>query len=196
MNPTDQELVVRIRGGSAEAFGFLVRRYERPIHGLVRRMVRDPVLAEDIAQEIFLKAYNNLERYDPHRPFKSWLFKIAHNATIDHLRRKRLPTVPLEAQGREGDESWEVLPAPAADQPHQVLERRNILSGLDRALSRMPDQYREILLLRFQQGLAYHEIADVTGQKMGTVKIQLHRARKRLSDELRELGIEPGGPTE
>lgn len=189
---TDAELVAQALEGSAEAYRQIVKRYERPLLSLIRRMVRNQELAEDLAQEVFLKAFRNLGRFDAGRKFSSWLFKIAHNATIDHLRRKQLPLVPLEQSSSDGDETWEVLPAPAAEEPDQVAERAEAMRGLSAALARLKPHDREILLLRFQQGLAYHEIVEVTGQKMGTVKIQLHRARKRLAVELEELGLGPG----
>ena len=183
--------MARALEGSSDAYHQLVRRYERPLLSVIRRMISDPQVAEDLAQEVFLKAFRNLKRYDPRRKLSSWLFKIAHNATIDHLRRRRLSTVPLEIQDRDGDESWDVHPAPEEEEPDQVAERSEVMRGLSRALGRLKPHYREILLLRFQQGLAYHEIAEVTGQKMGTVKIQLHRARKRLISELEALGLAP-----
>jgi RNA polymerase sigma-70 factor (ECF subfamily) len=178
--------------GSAEAYRQIVRRYERPLLSLIRRMVKNHEMAEDLAQDVLIKAFRHLSRYDPQRKFSSWLFKIAHNATIDHLRRKQLPLVPLESSSSDGTESWEVLPAPANQEPDQVAERAEVMRGLSTALGRLNPPYREILLLRFQQGLAYHEIVEITGQKMGTVKIKLHRARKQLLVELGSLNLGPG----
>jgi RNA polymerase sigma-70 factor (ECF subfamily) len=168
-----------------------VRRYERPVLSLIVRMVRDPVTAEDLAQETFVKAFRNLRRYDPRRRLASWLFKIAHNTTLDHLRRKRLDTVPLEAGDETGGEAWEVLEAPATEAPERRAESAELLAALEQGIARLKPNYREILLLRFREGLAYQEIAEVTGLPMGTVKIQLHRARKRLARELERLGHGP-----
>lgn len=159
---------------------------------VIVRMVRDPTTAEDLAQETFVKAFRNLRRYDPRRKLASWLFKIAHNTTLDHLRKKSLPTVPLEPVDGSGEESWEVLPAPEAWAPDRRAEGAELLAGLDRALARLAPNYREILLLRFREGLAYREIADVMELPMGTVKIQLHRARKQLVRELEKAGLAAG----
>jgi RNA polymerase sigma-70 factor (ECF subfamily) len=188
---TDSQLAARAAGGSSAAFHELVRRFERPILSLIQRMVHDPALAEDLAQETFVKAYRKLDSFDPARKLSSWLFKIAHNTTLDHLRRKHPRTVPLEAGRGEDDETWEVLPAPEEEAPDRRAERSELASGIGAALARMRPKYREVLLLRFQHGLSYEEIAEVTGVRLGTVKIQLHRARKRLAADLLAAGLAP-----
>ncbi len=182
-NDNDAELVARTLDGSPDAFRLLVERYQRPILSLIARMVGDPSLAEDLAQDAFVKAYRKLGTFDRRRKLSSWLFKIAHNTTLDHLRRARPETVALEATS-DGDESWEVLRADEAEEPDHRAERSELMARLDGALGRLKPGYREILLLRFKEGLAYHEIAEVTGLAMGTVKVQLHRARKRLAAEM------------
>ena len=188
---TDAELVARTLAGSPDAFRVLVERYQRPVLSLIGRMVGDLALAEDLAQEVFLKAYRKLDTFDVERKLSSWLFKIAHNATIDHLRRARLDTVPLRAPGADGEGSWEVEPASDDEGPERRARRAQLETGLAAALGRLRPRYREILLLRFQQGLAYREIAEVTGLAMGTVKVQLHRARKQLAAELADAGFAP-----
>ena len=149
-------------------------------------MVHDPSLAEDLAQETFVKAFRHLGSFDRGRKLSSWLFKIAHNTSLDHLR------VPLEAHNASGEESWEVLPASPVDEPDRRAESHEMIQGLERALRRLSPKYRGILLLRFREGLAYREIAEVTDQPVGTVKIQLHRARNALEHEMAKLGLGPG----
>ncbi|MCP3957224.1 MAG: sigma-70 family RNA polymerase sigma factor [bacterium] len=188
---SDAELVEQVLAGSSEAFRQLVERFQRPVLSVIARMVGDPALAEDLAQEAFIKAYRALGSFDPRRKLASWLFKIAHNTTIDHLRRGRPETVPLEPAGPDDEESWEVLAASEDEGPQRRAEQAQLVRGLDAALGRLAPRYREILLLRFQQGLAYHEIAEVTGLAMGTVKVHLHRARKLLAAELAAAGFVP-----
>jgi len=189
---TDAELAVQAAAGSADAFHEIVRRFERPVLSLIVRMVRDPTVAEDLAQETFVKAYRHLDRYDPRRKLASWLFKIAHNTTFDHLRRKHPETVPLEAE--DGDEeTWEVLAAPEITEPDRLVESAEAMAALEEALGTLAPRYREILLLRFREGLSYQEVADVIGVPMGTMKIQLHRARKALAAELLKRGFEVPG---
>lgn len=186
---SDAALVRQTLAGSGRAFHDLVRRFERPVLTVILRMVDDRQLAEDLAQETFVKAHRALDRYDPRRKLASWLFKIAHNTTIDHLRRRQLDTVPLEASTSDGEERWEIHETPEDEAPDRRLEQREARSAVARALGRLKPTYREILLLRFQQGLAYREIAEVMGLEMNTVKVQLHRARKLLATELEGAGV-------
>lgn len=185
----DAALVREALAGREEAYGELVRRFERPIYTLILRMVRDPGLAEDLSQEAFIKAFGALDRYDPQRKLASWLFKIAHNATIDHLRRKQLATVSLSASAEEGEADWSSnIEDEEAVTPEQAAERTALAEHLEQALGAMRPEYREVMVLRFEQGLQYNEISEVTGLALGTVKTFIHRARKELAETLREEG--------
>lgn len=181
--------MARVLEGSEEDFRRLVLRYERPIFSLIVRMVRDAGLAEDLSQEVFLKAYRALETYDPTRRFSSWLFKIAHNATIDRLRRRELATVPLESAGEEGTDFTALVADPASPPPDRRVERGDLARALDDAMRRLRPAYQEVILLRHREGLSYQEIAEVTGANLGTVKTNLHRARKELAGILRRAGF-------
>ena len=187
----DAELVRGAVAGSPTAFRDLVLRYQRPVYSLVLRMVREPALAEDLAQEVFVKAHRALASFDPQRKFSSWLFKIAHNATIDHLRRREVTTVPLETPGKEGVDLLARLPAVGAETPAAAVERRDLGRAIQRAVADLRPEYREVFLLRFQEGLAYDEIAEVMGLPLGTVKTHLHRARKALAGWLEAAGWGP-----
>ncbi|HVS14710.1 MAG TPA: sigma-70 family RNA polymerase sigma factor [Thermoanaerobaculia bacterium] len=182
---TDAELVARALEGSEEAYREIVLRYQRPVFSLVVRMVRDQELAEDLAQEAFIKAFRALRRYDPSRKFSSWLFKIAHNATIDHLRRQRLDIDSLDDRadpdGRALGERLEDEGTPA---PDQRVHRRDVAAALEEAIAALRPEYREVILLRFVEGLAYQEIADILELPLGTVKTNIHRARKELAASL------------
>jgi len=189
---TDVELVARARAGSQEAFRELVVRFERPVYSLVARMVQDPALAEDLAQEVFLKAYRRLDTYDPQRKFSSWLFKIAHNTTIDHLRRHALETVPLAAE--KDDERGglaAVLADAASEDPAAAAERRDLARSLERAIARLRPEYRESVVLFYVEGASYQDICEATGLPLGTVKTNLHRARKELAQHMTALGWGP-----
>jgi RNA polymerase sigma-70 factor (ECF subfamily) len=188
---TDSELVASALKGSQDAFRELVVRFERPVYSLIVRMVRDPATAEDLAQDAFVKAYRSLRGYDPSRKLSSWLFKIAHNTTIDHLRRHAPETVPLEAppdheDGRGGLAA--VLADGSVEDPAAAAERRDMASSLERAVSRLRPEYREAVVLFYVEGASYQEICEVTGLPLGTVKTNLHRARKELAQEMSALG--------
>ncbi len=188
----DKQLVKLVLGGSQDAFRDLVRRYQRPVYALILRMLRDPSDAEELAQEVFVKAYLALDSFDPSRKFSSWLFKIAHNASIDVLRKKRLPTVALETEEERILDPLAVVPDRRTESPASRVERGELARAIEIALGRLRPAYREMMILRFQEGMAYEEIAEVTGLPLGTVKTHLHRARKAMARELTAMGWEPG----
>lgn len=189
---SDSELAAAALAGSQDAFRELVVRFERPVYSLILRMVQDSGTAEDLAQEVFLKAFRNLRSYDPGRKFSSWLFKIAHNATIDHLRRGAVDTVPLEGTGEDDASPAAFLADTASENPAAVAERRDMARALERAISGLRPEYREAVVLRYVEGLAYEEIGDTMGLPIGTIKTFLHRARKALAGTMRDAGWAPG----
>jgi len=191
MPRSDEELAVEAARGSEAAFRELVERFERPVYALVVRIVRRSELAEELAQEAFVKAWRALGRFDPERKFSSWLFKIAHNVALDQLRRRGPATESLDAPLGD-DESPRPLPAdPRAEDPLARTTFRAAGRALEAAMSELRPEYREILTLRFAEELSYEEIAEVTGAPLGTVKVHLHRARQELAKRMREAGWDP-----
>jgi RNA polymerase sigma-70 factor (ECF subfamily) len=190
---SDPELVRAALAGSQEAFRELVARFERPVFGLIVRMVGEPETAEDLAQEVFVKAYRALASYDPSRKLSSWLFKIAHNATIDHLRRSGPESLPLE-DDEEGGNLLATLADGAAESPAAAAERHAMARALERAIRGLRPDYREAVVLRYVEGLSYEEIAEALAQPLGTVKTNLHRARKQMATTLAAAGWGPPAP--
>jgi RNA polymerase sigma-70 factor (ECF subfamily) len=188
---TDAELVVSALRGSQDAYRELVKRFERPVYSLILRMVQDPASAEDLAQEVFVKAFRRLDSYDPQWKFSSWLFKIAHNSTIDHLRRGTPETVPLEAEDDDRGSLGAVLADGTVEDPLAAAERRDLGRSLERAISLLRPEYRQAVLMFYAHGASYQEICEVTGLPLGTVKTNLHRARKELAQAMTSLGWGP-----
>lgn len=188
---TDQEVVLLARGGREAAYRELVRRYERPVFALVYRMVRDRELAEDLAQETFVKALNAIESYRPEFKFSSWIFKIANNAAIDHLRRRELDTLSLD--GSPHAETPEAMQATALqigarqESPLDAVEARELGGAIEAAIGRLRPEYRSCILLRHVEGRAYEEIAEILDLPLGTVKTYIHRARNELRLALAHL---------
>jgi len=192
---TDAELVASALRGAEEACRELVTRFERPVYTLLLRMVQNSATAEDLAQEVFVKAFRRLDSYDPQWKFSSWLFKIAHNTAIDHLRRGVPETVPIAGSWDEGDGNLAaVLSDPAAESPLAAAERRDLARSLERAIARLRPEYRQAVLMFYLQGASYQEICDVSGLPLGTVKTNLHRARKELAALMTGAGWGPAGP--
>lgn len=188
MAPSDETLAERAQSGAPEPFSELVRRFQRPVYSLIVRLVRDRGLAEDLAQEAFVRAWRKIASYDSTRPFRSWMFKIAHNLAIDELRRRQLDTVPIEEPESEGLDLLGRLHDETAQDPGERLDRVRALEHLEEALGRLRPAYREVILLRFREGLAYEEIAEIMQLPLGTVKTHIFRARKELVEAVTEAG--------
>jgi RNA polymerase sigma-70 factor (ECF subfamily) len=188
---TDQEIVALARVGEEAAYRELIRRYERPLFSLLFRMVRDRELAEDLAQETFVKALNAIESYRPEFKFSSWIFKIANNAAIDHLRRRELDTLSLE--GSPQAETPEAIEATALqiggrqESPLAEVEARELGGQIEAAIAQLRPEYRSCILLRHVEGRAYEEIAEILNLPLGTVKTYIHRARNELRQALAHL---------
>jgi RNA polymerase sigma-70 factor (ECF subfamily) len=188
---TDQEVVLLARDGREAAYRELVRRYERPIFSLLFRMVRDRELAEDLSQETFVKALNAIDSYRPEYKFSSWIFKIANNAAIDHLRRRELDTLSLE--GSPHAETPEAVQATAlqlgdrTENALDIVEAKELGAAIEEAIGRLRPEYRSCILLRHVEGLAYEEIAQTLDLPLGTVKTYIHRARNELRETLAHL---------
>jgi RNA polymerase sigma-70 factor (ECF subfamily) len=183
----DGELVQSALNGREPSFEELVRRYQRPIAAYVYRMVGDYDAALDLTQEVFIKVYNSLARYRSEFKFSTWIYKIAHNAAIDHLRRHSVRDLALTT-GIDG-ERREVLIESRRLTPEQESERKERRSEIESVVQLLPAAYRELIVLRHSQDLSYDEIADVTGLPLGTVKNRLFRAREAMRDHLLQRGI-------
>jgi RNA polymerase sigma-70 factor (ECF subfamily) len=161
------------------------------VFSIVHRMVRDRELAEDLAQEAFVRTFNNLDRYDPSYKFSSWLFKIAYNLTVDHLRRKKVKTISIhgapDAMTTERQEATSVTLESEEEAPDERLEALELAGELERAIATLREDYRTAILLRHVEGRPYEEIAEIMDIPLGTVKTYIFRARRQLRDELADV---------
>ena len=184
---SDRELVAIAVTGFDGSFEELVRRYQRPIAAYVYRMVGNYESALDLTQEIFIKVYNSLSRYRAEFKFSTWIYKIAHNAAVDHLRRSSTREQSLVA-GTESD-SFDLPIESASLTPEQESERKERRGEIESVVSALPANYRELIILRHSQDLSYEEIVEVTGLPLGTVKNRLFRAREMMRQQFVDKGI-------
>lgn len=185
---SDQQVVVFAQQGREDAYRELISRYERPVFSLVFRMVRDRETAEDLAQETFIKVLNNIDRYRPEFKFSSWLFKIANNLAIDHLRRRQLPTISMhgapDATTASRIEATTFDIASGGESALDELEARELGSAIEKAIASLRPEYRSCIMLRHVEGRSYEEIAATLDLPLGTVKTYIHRARHELRKAL------------
>jgi RNA polymerase sigma-70 factor (ECF subfamily) len=183
----DRDLVVSAANGVEGGFEELVRRYQRPISAYVYRMVGDYESALDLTQEIFIKIYGSLSRYRPEFKFSTWIYKIAHNAAIDHLRRNSGRERSL-ISGTESD-NYDLPIESEGLSPEQQSEREEQRVEIEAVVRSLPTAYRELIVLRHSQDLTYEEIVQVTGLPLGTVKNRLFRARDMMRQQFLSRGI-------
>ena len=190
-NLPDADVAALAKEGREPAFRELVRRYERPVFSLIFRMVRDREMAEDLAQDTFIKVLNNIDRYRPEFKLSSWLFKIANNVTIDHLRKRQLATVSLDgsphAQTAAEAQATSLDVESRGESALEAIESRELGSAIERAIGKLRPEYRSCILLRHVEGRSYEEIASTLDLPLGTVKTYIHRARHELREALGEL---------
>ncbi len=183
----DRDLVASAVTGIEGGFEELVRRYQRPISAYVYRMVGNYETALDLTQEIFIKIYGSLARYRPEFKFSTWIYKIAHNAAIDHLRRSSGRERSLVV-GSDGDQ-YDLPIESDGLTPEQQTEREERRVEIESVVRSLPTAYRELIVLRHSQDLTYEEIVDVTGLPLGTVKNRLFRARDLMRQQFLNRGI-------
>lgn len=176
---SDSLWVQRTLAGDPQAFGELVRRYERDVFNLAYRMLNERGEAEDAAQEAFMRAYVNLDRYDPERPFKTWLLSITSNHCIDRLRRRRLTWLSLEEPLPPHPALTSDIPGP---EEAMLTNERNLL--VQEMLAGLSPDYRLAVVLRYWYDLSYAEIAEMLGTTESAIKSRLFRARQALAEYL------------
>lgn len=185
---SDIELIAASVAGREDTFEEIVRRYQRPIVGYVYRMLGNHESALDVSQEVFIKVFNSLDRYSSQYKFSTWLYRIAHNAAIDHMRRNSINLQSIETENADG--TYQLQIESSAPTPEQDRERSEWRTQIDSVVKCLPSAYRDLIILRHSQDLSYDEIAEVTGLPLGTVKNRLFRAREMMRDIFVERGFE------
>ncbi|HZO83280.1 MAG TPA: sigma-70 family RNA polymerase sigma factor [Candidatus Binataceae bacterium] len=180
----EAELIERATKGDTRAFGALVERYQRRVVGVALAVVHNQEDALELAQETFIRAYENLRKFESRSSFSTWLYRIAANLAIDFRRREvRHPTV----RGEEAENEMRRLPSGLGDS-FKAAERGEVGRRIDAALRELTPEHRAVILLREVEGLSYDEISEVMQCPRGTVMSRLHYARNHLRELLKDLG--------
>lgn len=190
VGPTDEELMRAVQAGDEAAFRLLYRRYERRLLAFLIPYVGDPGLAEDLVQEAFLRVFRGRAAYEPRGAFRTWLFAIARNLALDHLRRRRgsPEAAPLPQEEGVAGTDPSGMPDPVPD-ALAVLGGRDAAAALRAALLDLPEADRAVILLSRIEGLRYREIAEILGSTEGAVKVRAHRALITLRNRLRREDV-------
>jgi RNA polymerase sigma factor (sigma-70 family) len=182
----DSELIRKAVKGDQEAFRRLMDKYQPAIHHVISRMINDRTEVIDLTQETFVKAFSSLKSFNHMYAFSTWIYKIASNTCIDHLRKKKLQTFSIDQQtGSDGDDySYELPDATYRADKEIITDQRSQL--VIRAIDSLPQKYREVIVLRHLEEKNYDEIADILDLPLGTVKAHIFRGRELLYKQLRK----------
>lgn len=186
----DRALVTRILAGDRDRYTDLVKRYEKRVINYVYRITHRYEEAHDLAQEIFVKVFLALDRYDPNYQFSTWLFRIAQNSAIDALRKKSVIEVPI-ARPTDDENAKDREFADGGVSPYRAMSNKQLAAAIDTAVENLPADYRELIQLRHFAELSYEEIATMKKLPLGTVKNKLFRARNLLKETLDSYMEEP-----
>jgi RNA polymerase sigma-70 factor (ECF subfamily) len=182
----DYALVERAIGGDQSAFKTLFDKYKQPLHYHVLKLVKDREIIEDLLQEIFLKAFDNIASFNPEYAFSTWLYRITTNHSIDYLRKKKLKTFSIHDPIRTKDGEMSIEIEDEGRSTDDLIVRKQRSKILREALDSLPDKYREIIKMRHVEELSYQEIADLLDLPLGTVKAHIFRARELLYKYLKD----------
>lgn len=175
LNASDIEIVNKCLAGDINAFEVLIERYKKAVFNTAYRMMGNREEAEDISQEAFIRMFNSLSRYNPEYKFMTWALKVTTNLCLDSLRKRKAETVPI-------DDGFEIKDG--KDTPEEEYIRKENQKLVQDAIMKLPEKYREFLILFHQRNLSYQEIMEVTGESLTIVKNRLYRARQMLKEEL------------
>jgi RNA polymerase sigma-70 factor (ECF subfamily) len=180
---TDYEVIRKCLNGDNDCFAVLVGRYKNLVYSVILRMINDRDEADDLAQDVFVKVYKNLDKYYPDFKFSTWIMRIATNHVIDYRRKKRMETVSIDASEHDfGSEAG--LSASFEESPETVLVRGEEKALITKVIDALPDMYKIPIVLYHHHGLSYQEIADVIEEPLSKVKNRIFRGRKMLRDSL------------
>lgn len=187
MREEENEKIAEALAGNQKAYTYLVDKHRTAIFHIINRIVHNEDIARDLVQETFMKAFQSLATYRSEYRFSTWLYKIAANSSIDHLRKKRIQALSLDRPVETEDGTMEIEVADYSFHPERELLRKQQRFSIEEAIDTLPDKYREVIIFRHKDDKSYEEIADLLGIPVGTVKARIFRARELLKKKLKNV---------
>ncbi|GGE55679.1 ECF RNA polymerase sigma factor SigW [Pullulanibacillus camelliae] len=186
MSDKVKQLILKVRKGDHDAFAKIVDLYKKPVYNICLRMIGIPQEAEDLAQDTFLRAYTNIERYEIDKKFSTWLYRIATNLSIDYLRKKK-PGAYLDAK-LPGAEDFTMYSQLATEEPlpEEHVVSRETQAWVQSEINQLPPKYRSAIILKYIEDLSLKEISEILELPVPTVKTRIHRGREALRKRLRK----------
>lgn len=181
----DIELIKQALEGDQQAYTEILKKYRAPLYNLLYRMVKNKMETEDLVQEAFIKAFKSLASFNDDYAFSTWLYKIAINNCIDHFRKKKLKTFPIDKPIESKDGSIKREFPDVSYQPDKYLLSKEKEKIINEAIQNLPEKYRTAIVLRHNEDKSYEEISETMGIPLGTVKARIFRAREMLKKELK-----------
>ncbi len=181
----DEQLIINYLKGDEKSLEVLIRRYLKPIYSFVYRYIGGSYEAEDITQEVFVRVWRNIKKFDKQKSFKTWIFSIAKNASIDFLKKKK--SIPFsEFENREGQNPVIDKLADSSPLPSELFEKKDIVRVITSAIEKISPKYRMVLFLRYNDHFTFREIAETLGESINTVKTRHRRGIAIMKKLLRE----------
>lgn len=178
-NDSDEHIVSRVQEGDVEAFGILVDRYEQKLLRYGRKFLARTEDIEDIVQDVFISAFQNVQGFDPSLHVSPWLYRIAHNAFVNALRKNGRIAFSIDFDSLIAHHVYE--------DPHETeRDIKDMRAMLEKGLNALSEKYREILILHYFEDMAYKDIADVLQVPVGTVSIRMKRAKEALKERVKD----------
>ncbi|MFA5994370.1 MAG: RNA polymerase sigma factor [Parcubacteria group bacterium] len=179
---SDNDLVFKVQQGEMDLFGIIIERYQGKLFAYLYRLIGNREEAQDLLQNVFIKAFRNMKSYDVERKFSSWIYRIAHNEAINHLKRKSLRRFI----------SWEDIvstrdklrTSETEDGADKAWLRKEVINEVDNVIIKLPVKYRQVLLLRYYSEKSYEEISEILQKPINTVGTLINRAKKRMAKEV------------
>jgi RNA polymerase sigma-70 factor (ECF subfamily) len=181
----ENALISQALGGDQRAYAALTHRHRPSVYQIILKIVHNRDTANDLAQDTFMKAFSSLASYRSEYRFSTWLYRIAANASIDYLRKKRIQALSLDVPVETRDGSVEIEVADYSYHPERELVRKEQRFSIEEAIASLPPKYRDVIVYRHKEDKSYEEIADLLSIPVGTVKARIFRARELLKKKLR-----------